>query len=265
MADMQREGLAATFDTVADTYHDVRPRYPERLFDDLVREADLSPNASLLEIGCGTGIATIPLAQRGFRILCLEPGPALATRASENLAGYPDVEVVPVSFEAWHTDRTFDLVYAATSWHWLDPQVRYSKAASLLEPEGSLAFFTAGHAFPEDADPFFFEIQPVYEALGEHDPSEAWPPPSPEELPDQAPEVVGSGFFEDVRVIRYVWEQRYTVDGYLALLNTFSGHIAMQPEKRAQLFSEIRRTIGQRADPTIRRHWFALLHVARRS
>jgi SAM-dependent methyltransferase len=263
MDEIERERLASTFDSAAQLYHEARPRYPEQLFEDLIEQAQLDQDAALLEIGCGTGIATLPLAERGFRIVALEPGGELAARASANLSTYPQVEVIPSSFEAWSSDDTFDLVYAANSWHWLDPRARYEKAASLLESTGSLAFFTADHAFPEDADPFFTEIQRVYEELGEDKPSDTWPPPLPDEVPDDAQEVMDSGFFKDVRVTRYVWEQRYTLDRYLALLNTFSGHIAMQPEKRAHLYSEIRRSIGQREDPTIRRHWLAILHVAR--
>jgi len=61
-----------------------------------------------------------------------------------------------------------------------------------------------------------------------------------------------------------VWEVAYTARDYLALLETFSGHIAMEPRKRDSLYGEIRRRIEARADPRVRRHWLAILHVARR-
>jgi hypothetical protein len=60
-----------------------------------------------------------------------------------------------------------------------------------------------------------------------------------------------------------VWETSYTAEEYIALLNTFSGHISMDPPKRAHLYREIRRRIGERPDPRMRRHWYAMLHVAR--
>ena len=40
--------------------------------------------------------------------------------------------------------------------------------------------------------------------------------------------------------------------------------MSMDAAKRAVLYDEIRRRIGARADPTVRRHWCAILHVARR-
>ena len=61
----------------------------------------------------------------------------------------------------------FGLVFAATAWHWIDPAVKYRKAWSLLRPGGHLAFWTATHVVPESGgDPFFAEIQDVYDEIG---------------------------------------------------------------------------------------------------
>ena len=83
------------------------------------------------------------------------------------------------------------------------------------------------HAFPEGFDPFFTEIQEVYDEIGESYDGE-WPPPRPELVADDADEIEASGLFEDVHVRRYVWARHYTADEYIALLDTFSGHIAME-------------------------------------
>jgi hypothetical protein len=153
----------------------------------------------------------------------------------------------------------FDLVYAATAWHWVDPSIRYEKAHDLLRAGGHLAFWSALHACPEDFDPFFTEIQAVYDAIGESHGGD-WPPAPPEQEPDFADEIERSGLFEDVRVRRYVWERRYSADEYIALLETFSGHISMEADKREHLYREIRTKLGTRS---LRRHWYAILHVAR--
>lgn len=255
--------LRRTFDSAADLYEAARPSYPDELVDDLVELADLTPGDRLLEIGCATGKATRPLAVRGFSIVCVELGVQLAEHARRNLAAF-DVDVQLASFEEWEGDgRTFDLIYAATAWHWLDPEVRYRKAHALLGPGGHLAFWSALHAFPADADPFFTEIQAVYDAIGEsHD--SGWPPPAPEQYPDDVAEIEASGLFENAQVRRYVWETTYTAERYIALLDTFSGHLAMAPRKRERLYREIRERIAARPDSRVRRHWHAILHVARR-
>jgi SAM-dependent methyltransferase len=261
----RRHSLKQTFDQVADFYDEARPRYPDELFDDLVELARLKDNASLLEIGCGTGIATLPLARRVFSIVALEVGPQLASRAADNLAAFPNVNVISAAFEEWKREADgFDLIYAATAWHWLDPATRYRKTAKLLKPGGSLAFFSARHAFPIDTDPFFYEIQDVYQAIGESRHGETWPPPSPEEVPDRSAEIEASGEFRDVHVRRYVWEERYSAPEYIALLCTFSNHIAMDQWKRDILFGEIKRRIDARPDRQVRHHWLAILHVAQR-
>ena len=259
-----RERLRSTFDAVADVYDAVRPSYPDELFDDLVELAALEPSARLLEIGCGTGQATRPMLERGYSVVCIELGPQLAEHARRTLAGSP-VDVLVASFEDWDGDPgAFDLVYAATAWHWLDPVARYEKAHRLLCTGGHLAFWSALHAFPDGFDPFFSEIQDVYEAIGESH-GERWPPAPPDEISDMAVEIEASGLFEDVEVRRYVWERSYTADEYVALLNTFSGHITMEKAKREHLYNEIRRRIGLRRDGRVLRHWYAILHVARRA
>jgi len=259
-----RPPLRETFDSTADVYEAARPGYPERLFDDLIELARLRPGAHLLEIGCGTGKATRPLLDRGFSVLCVELGGKLAEAARRNLAGLP-VEIHVAPFESWEGEReTFDLVYAATAWHWIGSPIRYRKAHELLRPSGYLAFWSAQHAFPADADPFFTDIQHVYDAIGESH-EETWPPPSPDQVPDDAAEIEATGLFEQIEVRRYVWETLYTADTYIALLDTFSGHITMDVSKREHLHDEIRARIARREKPVVRRHWLAILHVAQRT
>src|SRR5215475_11248115 len=95
-----RDRLKVTFESIAERYHAARPEYPDELFDELVAATGLQPGARLLEVGCGTGKATLPLAERGFEITALELGSQLAATARHNLAGYDGVEVVQQQFES---------------------------------------------------------------------------------------------------------------------------------------------------------------------
>jgi len=261
----EREQLRTTFDSAARLYQQARPEYPARLYDELVTAAGIGPGDRLLEVGCATGKATLPLARRGLRITCLEIGPQLAAAARQNLAAFPAVDVIDADFETWQPppgDR-FDMVFAATAWHWIDPATRYRRAWSLLRPCGHLAFWDQAHVFPDGGDPFFADIQEVYDEVGE-----ALPPgavqPRPGEVPDSRAEIEASGLFGDVIVRQLDWEVSYDADGYLRLLDTFSGHIAMTAQRRERLYGEIRRRLAQRPDGRLRRHWGSVLHVARR-
>ena len=261
--DDDREQLAATFDSAADLYHRARPEYPSKLFDRLLAVTGLSAGARLLEVGAATGKAALPLARRGFHITCLEPGPALAAVARRLLAEF-DVDVVEERFEDWRlSGDPFDLMYAATAWHWIDPAVRYERAAAALRPGGFLALWEAVHVIPYDGDSFFEDIQEIYDEIGE-----SLPPgsslPRPQELPDNRADIEASGLFEVLDITQYDWETSYDADGYIELLSTFSGHIAMQAWQRDRLFSEVRRRLAQRPDGQLRRHWGGVLHIARR-
>jgi SAM-dependent methyltransferase len=261
-ADSERERLAATFDRAAALYQRARPEYPRELYDRLLEVTGIAPGCRLLEVGCATGKATLPLARRGYRITCLEPGSSLAAEARRTSADF-DVEVIESRFEDWNpSGKQFAMVYAATAWRWVAPSVRYQKAAGALEPGGYLALWGAGHVIPYDGDPFFEEIQEVYDAIGE-----SLPPgsalPRPQELEDDRADIEASGLFKVLEVRQYDWEIVYDAAGYIDLLNTFSGHIAMADWQRERLYGEIRRRLSLRDDGLIRRHWGGVLHVAR--
>jgi SAM-dependent methyltransferase len=260
-----RDQLRRTFETAAEIYQQARPGYPAELFAELVRLTGLVPGDRLLEIGCATGQATAPLAGRGFLITCVETGPRLAQLARRNLAAFAGVDVVEADFETWRPPpgAGYDLVFAATAWHWIDPAVRYQRAWDLLRAGGHLAFWSALHVFPADGDPFFREIQDVYDEIGEGLPAGAsWPRPG--ELPDSRAEIESSGLFDGVTVRQFDWEVRYTAAEYIRLLETFSGHIAMAPWQRDRLYGEITRRLAGRPEARLRRHWGAALHVARK-
>jgi SAM-dependent methyltransferase len=266
MSDPRRRELKTTFDLAADIYHTARPAYPEQIFDDFVEMTGLRAGSSVLEIGCGTGRATVPLAKRGFRIVGVELGENLAAVARRNLEGYPDVRVVSAPFEEWDpAAEQFDAVFAAQAWHWLDPDVRFVKVAAVLKEGGVLAVLDAEHAFPNDFDPFFNEIQKVYDEISQDGPShDVWPPPPPEDVEDMREDFESGGRFGDFQSRRYVWDVMYTAEAYIDLLNTFSDHIASTPEQREYLYGKVRELIVGRSDPRVRRHWLAILNLARR-
>ena len=268
MAEEPYEGLATTFDTAAEAYEQVRPVYPAELFDDLA--ALLGPHGAavrVLEIGAGTGQATRGLLAGGWSVVALEPGPELARVAGRVLAGLGELDIVVAPFERWQdgAEASFDLVFAATSWHWLDPAVAYRKAATLLRPGGSLAIVSTAHVLPEaDGDPFFQEVEQAYEAVGMSDGQGGPPPPEAVEAPDVAA-IASSGLFESPTVRRYLSTRSYSADEYLALLATYSGHIAASSDQRERLFADIRHRIDGRPYASVLKHYLNILHVARRA
>lgn len=262
-SDTDRELLRQMFDRASDRYQRARPEYPAALYDRLVNVTELQAGSALLEIGCATGKATIPLAERGFRITGIEIGSALAAAARQNLAAFDNVDIVEASFEDWDArSASYDMVFAATAWHWIDPDVRFRRAADVLRSGGYLAFWDAVHVIPYGGDPFFEELQEIYDEIGEGVPS-GTPVPRPGELADRRNEIEASRLFDVMDISQFDWETIYDADEYIDLLNTFSGHLAMQTWQRTRLYSEIRRRLAQRPNGRLRRHWGGVLHIAR--
>lgn len=230
-----------------------RPTYPAQVFDDLTALAELPPAGRIAEIGCGTGQATIPLAKRGYRITCVELGEELAAVARRKLSIFPGVEVITAAFETWDPPQAeFDAVVAFTAFHWIDPKLRYEKSASLLRGGGALVVLANQHVLPADGDQFFAEVQKDYEALTPDDEgTKAGGPPLPDAVGDLSVEIEASGLFRNVAVRRYLWDVRYTADEYIAVLNTYSGHRALDDVTRDRLCARIRQRIAGRPGGSI--------------
>jgi SAM-dependent methyltransferase len=230
-----REPLRATFDAAAELYDRARPGYPPALFDDLAALAGLGPGTRVLEIGPGTGQATAALAGRGCEVVAVELGPELAAVARRNLAGSGLVDVVTAAFETWPLPaERFDLVLAATSFHWLDPAVRAPRCAQALRPGGHLAVVATHHVAGGD-QAFFAAAQACHERWDPDVPAGGARLPAAAEVPPGDDGVDGSGHFEPAVRRRYEWERPYTTAAYLDVLRTYSGHLALEPAALAGL------------------------------
>jgi SAM-dependent methyltransferase len=221
--------------------------------------AGLRAGDRILELGPGTGKATLALAERGFRVVGVELGEGLAAVARRKLARFPEVEIVNVPFERWDTHASFDAVVAFTAFHWIDPEVRYEKCAGLLREGGALAVVETKHVLREDGDSFWIEVQDDYDAVVPSPDNR--PPPLPDEVPDLSDEIAASGRFRNLAVRRYLWDAPYAANEYIAVLDTYSGHRALADDEHNELYRRIRERIGER---TVTKTYLFTMNVAAR-
>jgi SAM-dependent methyltransferase len=252
-----------SFDKIAMAYDHYRPSYPAEMIDHIEQIAQLGPQSRLLEIGCGPGKATILFAERGYEILCIEPGINLIDIAAEKLRGYP-VTFVNCLFEDWQeTPQAFDLVYSGQAFHWVTKEVGYEKAAGALKPGGYLALFW--NRSPNRDDALRREIDSAYQRCAP-ELIEATKQ-NPKELVkfemEQATEIQASGHFHEVAVLRFPWTQRYTTEQYLGLLSTHSDHIALPKERLDCLLEDIRNVI-ERFGGNLELHYSTVLYLAQK-
>ncbi|WP_214107864.1 class I SAM-dependent methyltransferase [Acrocarpospora catenulata] len=258
---MDRLRLRVTFDEDAGLYDRARPGYPAALFADLAELAGAGPGCRVLEIGCGTGKATVPLAERGCRVTAVELGPALAGVARRRLAAFPEAEVVTADFEHWPLPaEPYDLVVAATSFHWLDPAMRVAKSAAALRPGGKLAIVRTHHVRGGTSE-FFAQAQECYLRFDPDTPPDLRLEEA-DEIPRDSAEVDGSGFFAPALFRRYEWELTYTAATYRDLLMTYSNHRALDSEAREGLLACIRHLIDSAYDGRITKRFLTELQLS---
>lgn len=237
--------LRATFGTVAEAYDRARPTYPPELLADL---RELTDGDRLLEIGCGTGKATAALVAAGFKVTCVELSDRLAAIARRNV---PKARIEVADAEQWQ-GGPFDIVAAFTAFHWLVDG--FATAARLLRPDGSLAVVKTVHVLGDDH--FFVDAQEDYDAVMPA--PENGPPPLPEEVETLELDPM----FERVAERRYLREIEYTPDELVAVLGTYSGHIASPPEQREELFRRLHARAS--AQGTVRKSYVFTLTVGRK-
>jgi len=254
--------MANPFDEAAEAYDAVRPGYPAEMFDDIDGMTGLTPGSRVLEVGCGTGQATMELARRGYRVLCVEPGGSLRELAERRLRGYP-VEFSPRRFEDWPLQvASFGLVASGTAWHWVDPALGFPKAAAALKPHGFVALFWNLHPTPYTG--FFQAVQEVY---GEVVPE--WRGPAEMQTTDQRiaeikRQICASGLFEEPTVKTYLWARTFSGHDYVRLPDTYSDHRALPEDRRTRLYAGIRSMIDERFGGSVERPYLTALFLARK-
>ena len=87
------------FDEHSREYNEVRPGYPKELIEDVIQISGIPESGSILEIGCGTGQATISFSAMDFSILCIDLGSELVRITREKFRDYFNVRVLCSSFE----------------------------------------------------------------------------------------------------------------------------------------------------------------------
>jgi SAM-dependent methyltransferase len=252
-----------SFNEVADLYERARPLYPQELVEDLFTLTGIQPGHRVLEIGSGTGQITVPLAARGLRITALEPGRKLAAIARGKLASYPLVQVIECRFEDYQLPpEAFDLVVAATAWHWLDPTIRVAKSGAALKADGYLAIIHTHWGVGQRRDLFSVRSQYCYERW---DPAAepGFVPPTIDELPTTRPELRDSPAFASVQHRFYEQQNRYTAASYLDLLDTFSNIRGLDATARDGLLTCLGGLIDRDFDGELTRHDLRELWLAR--
>jgi SAM-dependent methyltransferase len=250
--------LTDVFDEVAEQYDAARPGYPDSIGEAI--DAAIPREAKLLEIGMGTGQATVMLARRGHRVLGLEPGPRLAALATKNLSQYPSVTIEKVTFENWEvTPGQFDLVFSATAFHWVSSEIRYVKTAMALGRDGHLALIWNMPA--DNSFEYTGGVQRAYERCLMNDDSERRT--VQERTQSWVDAIKQSELYEECTIVQVPWSEWLSTERYLMMIDTYSNHRRLPPETKSSLYGGIAEALQDNGGG-LAKQYVAVLILARK-
>jgi SAM-dependent methyltransferase len=248
------------FGEVAEDFDRVRLRYPDDLVDDVLSYSGRAgTRRRALEVGAGTGKATLAFAARSVPIVALEPDEAMAAVLAHRIARVGEVRVVRCRFEDYVPDEAFGLLYAADAWHWTEPDLRWLRAEQALVPGGTLALFWNRDRIDDSSlrNAMVGVLAEIAPAVVIRD-----SPPEPDRLLNEGPgsELAQRTEFGDV--IGRIYPSRLIIPGvdYLTYMSTRS-QIRMQTEPtRKRLFAAMADVFSR--DVPVAVH--SVLYLARR-
>lgn len=236
----------ASFDMFANDYHSVRPTYPVQLFKDIKDYCGIDSNAQMLEIGAGSGIATIELAKLGCHIVAVEPGAHLAMIAKRQTDKFENVKIYEGTFENFQAANKFDVILAFTAFHWLSSKDKYQQVYDLLNVSGSLvlvwnSFFQSNSIVTAEVNDAYRKFLPdVYSEKADiNDVNNG----VLSKLNRREQEVVGNPLFYPVFLKQYLNTYNYNDQTYSKLLNTFPKIIGAEEEKRKKFLEHISKIV----------------------
>jgi SAM-dependent methyltransferase len=255
------------FGSVAELYDRARPSYPATAIDDVLEFAGVHEpeNATVIEVGAGTGKATRLLAERGLKVIALEPSAEMAELARRNCAEHPHVRIVHSDFETYRPSEPVGAVVSAQAWHWIDRELRYVRAREALVPGGALAALWTLPLW--DAIELRDELRAVYRNAVPD--LAAGFPMHPASLPDDLAgvwreEIASSDGLLDAQEHRHEWSCEYSAAEYAQLVSTHQDHILLEPAASQRLLAAVADVI-QRAGGAIQVRWVTRVCLARRA
>jgi ubiquinone/menaquinone biosynthesis C-methylase UbiE len=221
------------FDGIADLYEASRPGYPARVVEFVTATAGLGPGAAVLEIGCGTGQLTQRLARSGFRLTAIDIGPALIAAARRRVTG-ADVSFQVTPFEdLTAADGSFDLVISSAAFHWIDPEVAFSKSARLLRAGGWLALLGTEERYDEPLGAALRQLWITHAATGG-----AW-----ERRPSDPGAVAATGLFGTPAVLTDSRRTTLPAADVVTLESTRATFLSWPRDTQRQFTADLRRLL----------------------
>jgi SAM-dependent methyltransferase len=235
------KGLETKFNEVYTEYDKWRPTYVSQLYKDIMNFKEINQFSNVLEIGIGTGQATLPILEKGCFLTAIELGDKLAEFTKQKFSKYANFDIKNMAFQDYECQpNSFDMIYSASAFHWIPEEIGYPKVYKMLKSGGIFARF-ANHPYRDkENDELHIAMQEVY---SKYMPSS---PPEPEYSEEQCKkraDISKRYRFVDVNYRLYHRTRIFNAQEYISLIGTYSDHRALEENKRMEFLNGIKNAI----------------------
>lgn len=235
------KGLETKFNEVYIEYDKWRPTYVSELYKDIMDFKELNQFSNVLEVGIGTGQATLPILEKGCSLTAIELGDKLAEYTKQKFSKYKNFNIKNIPFQDYECQLdSFDMIYSASAFHWIPEEIGYSKVYEMLKNGGVFARF-ANHPYKDKENPELdIAMQEVYSKYM------SFSPAKPEYSEEQCKIIADIGKkygFIDVNYKLYHRTRTFTAQEYISLIGTYSDHRALEENMRIEFLNEIKNVI----------------------
>ncbi len=243
-----RKELGVVFDGAVSLYDRMRPGYVDELYKAIFDYVHIDENSSAVEVGSGSGQATLPVLKTGCAVTAVEYGENFSELLRDKFKDYPKFKVITGKFEdVGLADESCDLVFSATAFHWVPEEIGYPKVYSILKKGGAFARFANRPRNSRNDPELAREIDAIYDEhynkyYGVRSGTKEW---FTEEKAKEISMIPSKYGFTDIRYHLFHRERVFTAEEYIQLLGTYSDHIAIEESIRKVFFTKIEDAINR--------------------
>ncbi len=209
------------FESTASYYARYRPDYGDDVIDYLRDQFALDESVRVLDLGCGTGQLTVPLAAHAGEVVAVDPNESMLhqARARAYEGGRDNVEWLLGSDSDLSDDLgTFRLTTMGRSFHWMDQERTLERLYRMTEASGGVALVTDSEWFTKGEEPWQDEVYDVAAEYVDDLPDRT----GPIEYDDPWSELIAEFGFGDVEEREFKFEREWTVDGIVGYVLSLS-------------------------------------------
>jgi SAM-dependent methyltransferase len=157
------------FSDRVDDYRRYRPGYPMAVIDLIRQTCGIKGQATVADLGSGTGVFTKMLLEAGFEVTAVEPNAPMRLAAEEDLRHFDRFHSVATTAEQTGLpSASFDVITVAQAFHWFVAEAAHREFQRLLRPDGWV--FIIGNHRQKDTSSFDSDYDELFKTFGDsHD------------------------------------------------------------------------------------------------